>query len=454
MDDRRCLWTLHGRLPSGDVTPTGRSAPGRHRLAGLLLSGLTALSVSLGGCEHLGLAKKFKNPVCPPPPTRVANLVDDSDSEYAADESAQDQGVAWVSATEDSGKPVALPNGEVAATVNGAPIFMDDVLQPFAVGLAREAQHRSPTEMRQIRRELAAKHIKHHIEREVLVQSLRVKLKEDQFKGLNEHLDKEWSTEELDMMKKAKVNTRAELDLSLRKSGTSLNQMKSTFKNQKMAQQYLATKAVSRDKPSRSELLAWYNDHITDYETPAKVRWRQILIKTSEHGGERRAAQFANDLVLDLREGLRDFDEAARKHSAGPTAATGGEWEWTAEGSISWKEVDAALFSLEPGDISDPIKTSAGWQVVEVLERVDAGRVPFDDVHDDIASAIQRDTFRNTVDKLLTDLVAQAEVKLLFDENIPVDAPAREVVPAAREAVEETPQAPKRKSVIRNLPGA
>ncbi len=90
----------------------------------------------------------------------------------------------------------------------------------------------------------------------------------------------------------------------------------------------------------------------------------------------------------------------------------------------------------------------------EVLERVDAGRVPFDDVHDDIASAIQRDTFRNTVDKLLTDLVAQAEVKLLFDENIPVDAPAREVVPAAREAVEETPQAPKRKSVIRNLPGA
>lgn len=451
MDDRHCPLSLD-RLPLPSGSPW-RLSGHRSRVVAAWL--WVAAAGGLAGCEQLGLAKKFKNPVCPPPPTRVANLVDDSDSEYAEEQSARDEGVAWVSATEDGGKPVALPNGEVAATVNGAPIFMDDVLQPFAVGLAREAQHRSPEEMRQIRRELAAKHIKHHIEREVLVQSLRVKLKDDQFKGLNEHLDKEWAVEELDMMKKAKVNTRAELDLSLRKSGTSLNQMKATFKNQKMAQQYLATKAVSRDKPSRAELLVWYNDHLSDYETPAKVRWRQILIKSSEFGGERQAARFAGDLVLDLREGLREFDEAARKHSSGPTASTGGEWEWTNQGSVSWKEVDEVLFTLEPGEISDPIKTSAGWQIVEVIERVEAGRVPFDEVHEAIADAIQRDKFRNTVDSLLTELVSQAEVKLLFDEA-PTAAPTPkpEVVPAARETVEETPAAPKKRVMIRELPAS
>ena len=451
MDDRHRPLSLV-RLPIPTGSPQRLTGPHSRVMAAWLW---VAAAGGLTGCESLGLAKKFKNPVCPPPPTRVANLVDDSDSEYAEEQSAQDEGVAWVSATEDGGKPVALPNGEVAATVNGAPIFMDDVLQPFAVGLAREAQHRSPEEMRQIRRELAAKHIKHHIEREVLVQSLRVKLKDDQFKGLSEHLDKEWAVEELDMMKKAKVNTRAELDASLRKSGTSLNQMKATFKNQKMAQQYLATKAVSRDKPSRAELLVWYNDHITDYETPAKVRWRQILIKSSEFGSERRAAEFANDLVLDLREGLREFDEAARKHSAGPTATTGGDWDWTTEGSVSWKEVDKVLFTLEPGEISDPIETSAGWQIVEVIERVDAGRVPFDDVHDAIADAMARDKFRTTVDSLLTELVSQAEVKLLFDEA-PAAAPApkREVVPAKREAVEEEPAAPRKRVMIRELPAS
>ena len=415
----------------------------RRPWAALLL--LCLLAGALPGCENLGIAKKFKNPVCPPPPTRVANLVDDSDSEYAQnergeDEAAEDQGVAFVSATEDGRKTIPLPNGDVAATVNGSPIFMDDVLQPFAVGLAREAQHRSPAEMRQIRVELTQKHLRHHIEREVLVQALKVKLKDDHVKGLNDHLDKDWANEELDMMKKAKVNTRAELDASLRKSGTSLTQMKATFKNQKMAQQYLSIKAVNREKPSRSELLAYYNEHLADYETPAKVKWRQIVLAEAEHGGTKRSEQFAAGLVRDLRAGKREFAATAKKYSAGPTAQQGGDWDWTAAGSVSWETIDEALFKLEPGDISDPIQTTAGWQIVEVIERTEAGRVPFDEVHDDIANQLQQVRFKEGVNSLIDKLVSSAEIEYLLEER-PNDeteaAPAREteskVVPAGRQ---------------------
>lgn len=403
-----------------------------------------AAMLALGGCEHLGVSKKFKNPVCPPPPTRVANLVDDSDSEDKL-ASADEGGVAWVSASEDGKSAVPLPNGEVAATVNGSPIFVDDVLGPFKVPLMREARQRSPAEMESIRQELVRRHLRHHIEREVLVQSLKVKMKEDQMKGLDAYLDKEWQAEETDMIKKLRVNTRAELDAELRKQGNSLAEMKATFKNQKMAQQYLSIKSAPKEKLGRPELLAHYNEHIADYEFPAQVKWRQIEIPSSEHGGPKKTLAFARQLVLEIRTNRRDFGEAARKYSNGATAKKGGEWEWTKKGSIAWENVDEALFEMEVGEVSDPLPTPQGYQIVQVVERKDAGRRPFDEVHEDIAEAIRKDQFRAAAGDTIDTLVEQADVKFIYGATPEAGSEATgDVVPAAREEAPAARAQPKR----------
>ncbi len=429
------------RQPPTAILPRGGAWRGAALCALLTVSVLPALC----GCEHLGVSKKFKNPVCPPPPSRVANLVDDSDSEekLAANE---DGGVAWVSASEDGKNAVPLPNGDVAATVNGSPIFVDDVLTPFKVPLLREARQRSPAEMETIRQEIVRRHLRHHIEREVLVQALKVKMKEDQLKGLEAYLEKEWQAEETDMIKKLRVNTRAELDAELRKQGNSLAAMKGTFKNQKMAQQYLSIKSAPKEKLGRPELLAYYNEHIADYEFPAEVKWRQIEIPSSEHGGPKKTQAFARQLVLEIRSNRRDFGEAARKYSNGATAKKGGEWEWTKKGSVAWENVDEALFSMEVGEISDPLQTPQGYQIVQVVDRKDAGRRPFDEVHDEISESIRKEQFRSAAGTTIDTLVEQADVKLIFGET-PADESAG-VVPAGRE---ESPQTPARKRTVRPL---
>ena len=170
------------------------------------------------------------------------------------------------------------------------------------------------------------------------------------------------------------------------------------------------------------------------------MKWRQIVLAEAEHGGTKRSEQFAAGLVRDLRAGKREFAATAKKYSAGPTAQQGGDWDWTAAGSVSWETIDEALFTLEPGDISDPIQTTAGWQIVEVIERTEAGRVPFDEVHDDIANQLQQVRFKEGVNSLIDKLVSSAEIEYLLEER-PNDeteaAPAREteskVVPAGRQ---------------------
>lgn len=394
---------------------------------------LTACAALLGLClgcesmrEHLGVTKKFKNPVCPPPPTRIANMLDDPNPELA-ETAPGDGGVAWISATsEEKGAP-PLPNGDVAATVNGVPIFIDEVLQPFASGLAKEAEQRPAEEMQKIREGLVMRHLRPHLEREVLIQALKLKLKEEQIKGFEGHLDKEWLDEEKEMMKKFRVSTRAELDAELKRSGSSVQVAKTTFKNQKMAQQYLSMKSMSKEKIGRPELLAYYHAHLEDYDFIGQVKWQQIELKPTEHGGREKTRRLAEKLVTDLEQGA-SFDLLAQKYSSGPTAKQGGVWDWTKQGSISWDNVEQALFEIPVGSISEPLETTQGLQIVKVLDRKDAGRKPFDEVQQSIQNTLIKERFREKAGELINELLDSAEIRTMFERP-----EASDVVPADRE---------------------
>ena len=68
-----------------------------------------------------------------------------------------------------------------------------------------------------------------------------------------------------------------------------------------------------------------------------------------------RAFEMGNEV---LRGG--DFATMAQARSHGPTASKGGQHDWTSKGSLVSKEIDAAIFSLTVGRMSQIIEDSKG----------------------------------------------------------------------------------------------
>jgi peptidyl-prolyl cis-trans isomerase SurA len=429
------------------------------------------------GCESLGPTKKFKNPVVPPAPRRVNEAsqdgdlqagtahigvirkVDDAEASASPAESARQaalarsgasgsrnaagQPQARVRAPEPAGNPPgdviqtrasqggirtdwhsvtrsdvgAQPIGasEVAATVNGIPIFVEDVLKPAAPQLREAERQLTADDFRKLRRRFTQQLMQPHIERELLVQALRTKLKDEQFEGLNKHLDAQFEEELRTTMDKLKVNTPGELEVALRKSGTSIENIRNDFRNQRMAQQYLALKTQPKDGFDRPDLLRHYQENLERYAVAGEVKWQQISLKFSRHGGKAETNKVA-DWILDQLDRGADFGELARKYSAGPTAKNGGFWDWTKQGSLAAQIMDDALFQLPRGEISAPLETQQTLEIVRVIDRKEAGYQSFESVQADIKKELREAEFRKSAAELLAELRNAATIEDLTEQ--------------------------------------
>ena len=69
----------------------------------------------------------------------------------------------------------------------------------------------------------------------------------------------------------------------------------------------------------------------------------------------------------ELKKGA-DFAELAKKKSKDPGASDGGDLGFFTKDQMV-PEFSAAAFELEPGKISDPVKSQFGWHVIKVEEK-------------------------------------------------------------------------------------
>ena len=120
-----------------------------------------------------------------------------------------------------------------------------------------------------------------------------------------------------------------------------------------------------------------------------EVHARHILVETEDQ---------AKAVEDELKKGA-DFAELAKKKSKDPGASDGGDLGFFTKDQMV-PEFSAVAFALEPGKISDPVKSQFGWHIIKVEEKRNRKPPEFDQVKGQIETYVTRKAQAEYVGKL------------------------------------------------------
>jgi peptidyl-prolyl cis-trans isomerase D len=136
----------------------------------------------------------------------------------------------------------------------------------------------------------------------------------------------------------------------------------------------------------QADLERFYNDNLEQYSTPEQLRASHILLKTAGKDDAAVRAQ-AESLAKEARAGA-DFAALAKKHSEDEgTAPNGGDLDFFGRGRMV-PEFDTAVFAMEQGQVSDPVKTEYGYHVIKLVEKKTGTNRTFDEVKPQITEQL------------------------------------------------------------------
>src|SRR6202049_3046625 len=169
-----------------------------------------------------------------------------------------------------------------------------------------------------------------------------------------------------------------------------------------------------------------YEEAAKQIEGEQEVHARHILVETEDE---------AKAIGAELKKGA-DFAELAKKKSKDPGASDGGDLGFFTKDQMV-PEFSAVAFALEPGKISDPVKSQFGWHIIKVEEKRNRKAPEFEQVKGQIETYVTRKAQADYVAKLRE--TAKVERMDKPEETAKTDAKPEAAKPA------ETKTAPAKK---------
>ena len=292
----------------------------------------------------------------------------------------------------------------VLAEVNGEVITRYDITVATAESVAAlNEKHKGQIPQEELRKTLNYA-LRSQIERILLLGEAE--------KNLNERV-KAMITQDVDSAIKelvARAGSLTTFQRELEKNGQTLDSKKQRMKEDVMIKYLLNEKVRAWITVSPAEIRRYYQQHGADFEHPASVRFRQILIKVSEYEDRTRAKMAAENILEEIKNGT-DFAKLAQQRSHGPESAGGGLWDFIEQGNLP-EEIEAVLFSLEPGQVSRVIETDRAYYILKCEEKKSARTESFDEVQEKIENIISDDKFQDNLINYLSELRNNAHVTI------------------------------------------
>ncbi len=183
-----------------------------------------------------------------------------------------------------------------------------------------------------------------------------------------------------------------------------------------------------QSKLTEESIEAEYRKRFVDIEPVKQVRASHILLKEQET---------AQGVLTEIKGG-KDFAEAAKEHSTGPTGPNGGDLGYFEQEQMVPEFANAA-FAMQVGEVSEPVQSDFGWHLIKLVDIRDRPAPGFESARATIMEEMTVQLAQETV----AELRADAKVERLVEEapngalrNVAMIAPPS-VAPAEMEPSEE-----------------
>ena len=146
------------------------------------------------------------------------------------------------------------------------------------------------------------------------------------------------------------------------------------------------------------------------------IRLRQILIApvpTKEDST--RALTLAKGIHRRIVEG-QPFEEMAQRYSDDPTSRDQGGLLGYIPIEQLPQSVKSVVDTMKPGQISNPIRTDAGFNIIKVLDKKPGGKPPFEEVQQELTVLLQQRKLQAEIDKLVEQLRQKIYVEIKEEE--------------------------------------
>lgn len=169
----------------------------------------------------------------------------------------------------------------------------------------------------------------------------------------------------------------------------SVKDLRTRYREQMMSRRMIDRKIGSSIIVSPVEVDAYYNEHRADFVQPSEIKLSNILIRVKDDADTGRARELAQEIARRIKNG-DDFVMLAQEYSEGPGASEGGVMRPVKKGDLM-PELEAAVFSLKAGEVSEVIKSPMGFHIFKADDVKEGRTLPISEVYKEIEELIFRD---------------------------------------------------------------
>lgn len=185
------------------------------------------------------------------------------------------------------------------------------------------------------------------------------------------------------------------------------------LKNKIHMDEYLKRKGISTPEISDQEIREFYNkgDGMQQEET---VKIRHILLTVAKEAKKNEKEKIrlkSHEILNQINEGM-DFAELARFSSQCKKSNTqGGDLGYIKRGFMP-EPFEKVAFSLPVGTTSGVIETEYGFHILQVMDRREAGRIPYEKTRDFLKKYLQERRMPLLLDKHIAELRQKADIQI------------------------------------------
>jgi parvulin-like peptidyl-prolyl isomerase len=303
--------------------------------------------------------------------------------------------------------------GTVLAEVHDQPIFADKVLAGINSALAAQAAQLDEQPFRRAAADLIAREVQRRINDELEFAMARDRL-DARDRELARMAAIRWRDEQI-------TKAGGSLEVARQRAsaaGYDFDELQEEQFRWLLRQLYYQKREYPKIQVSASDIRRYYQENEKrEFTAPDRARFRVIKVDKGRPGGADAARGEINRLLDRVRSGGKDFAEVAAQDNDQESFKQ--PVDWFQRGSFVVKEVEDAVWKLEPGQITDVIETPAAFYIAKLEARQPGGTKSFNepDVQAQIVATLRQQQFsalqRKVQEQLRSDAIIRYHPRMM-----------------------------------------